>query len=148
MELIEILGIEKKDGNKRGERYGLFKCPVCNKTVKKIFKDGLAQQRCSHDCYAKTRMKRGAYKKKIIIKKYIYIYTPEHPHAIGTKKLYVSEHRLIMEKLLGRYLTKDEIVHHKDENTMNNNIDNLILMTASEHNSFHSKKRIRKNGKF
>ena len=44
-----------------------------------------------------------------------------------------------MEKHLGRYLTVDEIVHHKDENTLNNNINNLELMLRSEHTSFHVK---------
>ena len=53
-----------------------------------------------------------------MINKYVYIYNPEHPNAIGTRKLYVAEHRILMEKKIGRLLTKDEIVHHKDENTL------------------------------
>jgi len=147
MELIKDLG-QKKQG-KRNYRFGLFFCECCEKQVEKIKRDGLNAKACSHKCYALNREKRGAYKTKIMINKYRYIYKPEHPFAIGTKKLYVAEHRLLMEEKIGRYLTDKEIVHHKDEDTLNNNIDNLELMTAVEHIKHHTKERKRsKNGKF
>ena len=47
------------------------------------------------------------------------------------------EHRLIMEKHLGRKLRSDEDVHHIDENRLNNNINNLEVMTKSEHARYH-----------
>lgn len=148
MEILKDLGIRKKEGWKRGEHFGLFKCPICNAEVEKITKDGLKAKACSHKCYAATREKRGPYKKKIISKKYFYIYMPQHPHAVGTKKLYVSEHRLVVEREIGRYLTDYEIVHHKDGDTLNNDISNLQLMTASEHNKYHANNRRRENEKF
>ena len=55
-------------------------------------------------------------------------------------KGYVREHILIMEAHLGRYLTSDEVVHHIDENKLNNDISNLQLMTKWEHKSYHSSK--------
>lgn len=70
---------------------------------------------------------------------YIYIYCPEHPSA---RAKYVREHRLVMEKRLGRYLTPEEVVHHIDFNKQNNNIDNLMLFeTRKSHSSFHLKIR-------
>ena len=49
--------------------------------------------------------------------------------------------RWIMSKHLGRALTKDEIVHHKDGDVTNYDLDNLELMTRSAHTSFHMKRR-------
>lgn len=63
---------------------------------------------------------------------------PNHPHCDG--KGYIREHILVMEKYLGRYLTEDEVVHHIDENKLNNDISNLQLMTKYEHKCYHSSK--------
>jgi len=46
-------------------------------------------------------------------------------------------HRIVMEEYLGRPLTSDEVVHHINENTFDNRIENLALMSASEHNKLH-----------
>lgn len=48
-----------------------------------------------------------------------------------------DEHRIIMEEILGRKLTKDEIVHHKNENKKDNRPENLEVMTRKEHTKMH-----------
>ena len=54
------------------------------------------------------------------------------------RKGYIREHRLIIEKHLGRKLDRYEVVHHKDFNKKNNNIKNLILLkNESEHRKYH-----------
>lgn len=48
----------------------------------------------------------------------------EHPRTLSSRDNYVFEHILVMEKFLGRFLTKDETVHHingiRDDNSINN----------------------------
>ena len=64
--------------------------------------------------------------------KYKRVYCPDHPGASKEGRVY--EHRLIMEKKLGRYLEPNEEVHHIDHNPRNNDPDNLMLFTNhSEH---------------
>ncbi len=66
---------------------------------------------------------------------YVLIYDPIHPNSRNKK--YVLEHRLVMEKHLGRYLRKSEVVHHINENKQNNKIDNLMLFpTQKAHVTF------------
>ena len=69
----------------------------------------------------------AGYKRKLV---------SDHPFA--DKRGYVASHRLVMEKYIGRYLTADEVIHHKDGNRSNNNISNLQLCAnQSEHIKIH-----------
>ena len=47
------------------------------------------------------------------------------------------EHRVVVEKFLGRKLKSDEIIHHIDQNKHNNSIKNLRLLTRAEHMGIH-----------
>ncbi|MBS6056530.1 MAG: HNH endonuclease [Pantoea sp.] len=48
-----------------------------------------------------------------------------------------SEHVVIMESIIGRRITRNEHVHHKDRNKLNNDPSNLQLLTISEHSALH-----------
>lgn len=50
---------------------------------------------------------------------------------------YRPEHRVVMEKHLGRNLSSDEVIHHIDGNSSNNHIGNLLVVTQSEHVKIH-----------
>lgn len=67
-------------------------------------------------CNGKTRNGRG----------YILIRNIEHPYHNATG--YVMEHRLKMEQHIGRYLKRQEVVHHINGIKDDNRIENLQLL--------------------
>jgi len=62
---------------------------------------------------------------------------------------WVAQHRLIGEDIAGRRLRKGknpkrrECVHHIDEDPLNNDPSNLLIMTFSDHRSYHTGRRSR-----
>jgi len=66
---------------------------------------------------------------------YLYVYKPDHPNS--NNRRYVLESRFIMSEIINRPLLKNEIVHHKDGNNLNNNPENLLLTTRKGHPSIH-----------
>jgi len=67
---------------------------------------------------------------------YILKLTPKHPFV--TSQGYIAEHRLVMEKYLGRYLKPKEVVHHLNGITTDNSLKNLMLFpNDSAHRQFH-----------
>ena len=67
---------------------------------------------------------------------YIYVRIPRddffYPMVIKSHG-YVLEHRLVMARYLKRCLLPWEIVHHKDGNKVNNNINNLMLLPSAQY---------------
>lgn len=68
---------------------------------------------------------------------YVYLLKPNHPHA--DIKGYVRESRIIVEKILGRYLKRSEVVHHVNKNTSDNRNCNLLVCSISYHMWLHRK---------
>jgi lambda repressor-like predicted transcriptional regulator len=59
---------------------------------------------------------------------YILQHCPDHPNAVSG---YVRQHRLVMEKVLGRYLTPEEVVDHRNRDTSDNDPGNLELYPSN-----------------
>lgn len=68
---------------------------------------------------------------------YVSICVPRgHPNYPGS----IPEHRFVMERHLGRRLEPGEVVHHKDKNPSNNQIENLQLFACNgDHLAFELK---------
>jgi hypothetical protein len=63
-------------------------------------------------------------------KGYVLVYQPNHPWA--QKSGYVAEHRLVMEKELGRYLLPLETVHHRNGVRDDNRPENLEVWYSGQ----------------
>lgn len=123
----------------------IFNCVVCRKRVETYVSPsavakGLAVNKyCSRTCARRhlSGERHHAWKGGRLIDRngYVIVLAPDHPNAksIG----YVFEHRLVMEKHLGRYLTRQEVVHHKNGNRSDNRIENLELFASNAEHKRH-----------
>ena len=66
---------------------------------------------------------------------YIEIWNPDHANAM--KKGYILEHRMVMSDYLGRTLLNNEDVHHINGNKSDNWIENLEILTKTQHTALH-----------
>lgn len=84
-----------------------------------------------------------------------YIYERVISHPFGDEDGWVRQHRLVAEKYLlndensvcinnKRYLSPEYDVHHIDFDKHNNDVNNLVVLTRSEHAKIHSRLRAEK----
>jgi hypothetical protein len=96
---------------------------------------------CSKECMNKGMIGHRSFHFKggrLVHKGYVYLLSKGHPN--GDRDGYVLEHRLVIEKSIGRYLGRKEVVHHKNHKRGDNRIENLeLLPSQSEHFRGHKK---------
>ena len=123
-------------------------CPKCFKDFKLMSQCFIKYRKfCSKHCATSFQMShtfgeshpRWKGGKTIHKSGYVLIRAKDHPFV--NKNNYILEHRLVMEKYLGRFLEKHEDVHHINGIKHYNRIKNLILLTKSKHAQYHTTER-------
>jgi len=108
--------------NGRNKRNGFYK--ICKK-CKKEFWVSYSKEKYHHPRYCSRKC----------------VYPTEPGKSLSTDGYYIKNgkkiHRIIMEEKIGRKLLSSEIVHHINEDKLDNRLENLQLMTRKEHNKLH-----------
>jgi len=118
-------------------------CLQCQKEFRPKRKE---QVYCSRSCASVTKgsMRKGQktgprkgwkYKEQIDKDGYVRVYGKLHPYSEG--RLMIPKHVILMELKIGRRLLPTECVHHINGVRTDNQIENLQLMTKSEHSKLH-----------
>lgn len=94
---------------------------------------------CSRVCYATHyQAVHGGRNRKtgtMVHRGYVLEWNPDHPNSV---KGYVYQHRLVMERHIGRLLTDDEAIHHLNHIRNDNRVENLELMNKVDHSRLHA----------
>ena len=115
-----------------------FRC--CTKTIRNLLKRFNIPIRNNSE--SKRGEKNHNWKGGETIDKDGHVLVKSSSHPRANKNGYVLRSRLVMEKILGRYLDPGEIVHHKNKSVADDHPENLkYFPSQSEHISFHHKER-------
>jgi len=142
---------------KRGDRavkYCSTKCAGAAKKGKTSWNKGIpCREETKHKLRVANNNKRNSIKTEFkkgdkphcfcgefVSNKYIYAYTPHHPNC--SERGYVLKHRLVAERELNRFLTKEEVIHHIDEDPTNNDPTNLYLFCNNVDHLRHHRNKI------
>ena len=92
-------------------------CQACNSSFISIRKTSKLCPECRKESITGTKLK--------------------YEYSNKDYKINTLKHRVIAEQILKRILDTDEIVHHLDANSRNNELSNLIVLSRIDHGRLH-----------
>jgi hypothetical protein len=112
-------------------------CEICGTTfeLRPSQAAATAGRFCSKECEGRARWQRvqeRAHNGKPVLLTptgYVKVWEPDRP----PRRRWVLEHRLVVEKALGRTLRRDEHVHHINGNKTDNRLENLQVIGPGDH---------------
>lgn len=117
----------------------IYDCIICGKHIEKwvapsrIVKGIDTLEYCSRTCAGIGRRNVNHFRwgggRKVDKDGYVLVFRPDHPNC--DKSGFIREHRVVMEEHIGRILDAIEVVHHKNDDTSDNNITNLVLYSSN-----------------
>lgn len=113
-------------GKGQKSKYPEIPCETCGR-VFRTKGQGLKFKRrfqkfCSRECYQKAE-------RTITLDGYVLVYAPDEPGAYKSGQ--IREHRLIMQRILGRPLAPGETIHHINGIRDDNRPENLQLRSGN-----------------
>ena len=125
---IPAWAVEKARANRK--KGAVLVCCCCKKEFYvPAYRVKLGKARyCSRSCLAKIHLAQfSEFKMKPTG-------LPHHRYKVITVSgVQIREHRYVMEQHLGRKLSRQEHVHHVNGDSLDNRIENLVVLTNSEH---------------
>lgn len=119
-------------------RASILTCERCGKRFLTNHNHRRRARFCTRQCGGKGRRREGLKGSaasnwqggRKIERGYVVVWAPDHPTRVGKAKPYVFEHRLVMEKRIGRVLETHENVHHINGQRDDNRDENLELWST------------------